>query len=88
MCLYYIFWAPIALLKDISQLLYVPFDTQRFVDSYANAFHNLAKITGVLNGTVQTEQPQESTVRTIGFNLVDSEEASEVHEMDGIVCKR
>lgn len=73
-CLFWIVWAPCAFIKDALQLLFVPFDTQRLVNTYIQTIHNARAIGSVWDPTSdQPEQPQPE-FRKIGFEGIPDPE--------------
>ena len=57
-CLYWLCWAPLALLKDAASLLMVPFDTQRCINTYVQMIRNAQALTGI-GDTPTPQQPQQ-----------------------------
>ena len=74
MPLFYIFYLPVVVIKDLVDVLYAPFDTNRFVNAYVALFGN-AKIASdsILNwkpGEHKEEEPKEE--QSIGFKVYPS----------------
>lgn len=66
LCLYWLIWAPLALLKDVAGLLMVPFDTQRCINTYVQTIRNAQALMGLSEPPTQTQSPQQG-FRQIGF---------------------
>lgn len=65
--LYWLVWAPLALLKDAAGLVAVPFDTQRCINTYVQMIRN-AQAFMHLNEPPNPEQPQpQQGFRQIGY---------------------
>lgn len=77
MPLFYIFYLPVIIIKDLVDVLYAPFDTNRFVNAYVALFGN-AKIASdsILNwkpGEHNTESQKEpNEEQSIGFKVYPS----------------
>ena len=56
--LYWLCWAPLALLKDVAQLVAVPFDTQRCINTYVQMIRNAQALTGI-GEPPAPQQPQQ-----------------------------
>ena len=80
--LFWIVWFPCALFKDAVQLFYVPFDTQRLVNTYIQTIRNAQQL-GDIWGPVPTQQPQQTGFRKIGF---EGKPPEQPHEICGPVC--
>lgn len=64
LCLFWLCWAPLAILKDLVLLLYVPFDSQRLVNCYVAINKNSAAVQSALHPQAQPEPEPE---RHVGF---------------------
>lgn len=92
----YIFWLPITILKDISAVLYTPFDIQRFLTSYQNMFNNLFNLSKVhkklnesKNEPLETSDTKPYEKTSIGFKTfeiddIDINDAEEYYEEEEI----
>lgn len=66
--LFYIVWLPCAIIKDLVQILYIPFHTQRFVNAFVAFNHNAQNIVDYIEPSKPMEPPQPEPQRTqIGF---------------------
>ena len=64
--LYWLVWAPLAMLKDAAGLVAVPFDTQRCINTYIQMIRN-AQALMHLNEPPKSTQPQQQGFRRIGY---------------------
>lgn len=67
LCLFWIIWAPCALFKDAIQLLYVPFDTQRLVNTYIQTIRNSQQLRSIWKPAPPQQPQQQTGLRKIGF---------------------
>lgn len=67
--LYWLVWVPLALIKDVVQILYVPFDSQRCVGSYIQTIKNIHALADMNYRPQPTQQtpPLQQGFRTIGY---------------------
>lgn len=87
LCLFWIAWAPCALIKDAVQLLYIPFDTQRLVNTYIQSIRNAQALGPVWTPVPpQTPEPPKQTGhRVIGFTGRPPEQPGDIN---GPVCTK
>lgn len=69
--LFYICWVPAAIIKDIISILYVPFSTQRLMNSFNGLVYN-SKVAATVwgSGPEQQTQQQPEPKKPVGFRIV------------------
>lgn len=71
MVVVYPFWLVVALLKDVGGLIYVPFDSQRYVNCYSSLFANINNVVNAVDG-IQTQSQEVPEREPMGFKVYPS----------------
>ena len=75
---------PCALLKDAVQLIYVPFDTQRLINTYIQTIRNAQQLGNIWEPIpAPPTQPQQPGVRKIGF---EGKPPTQPGQLSGPIC--
>ena len=83
----WILWIPCAIIKDITLLLFVPFDIQRLYDTIAACRRNLRKGFDFFRNFKSEESNEETKEQnTIGFNVLPSVFPSHDSVATGLGC--
>lgn len=64
--LYWLVWAPIAVLSDLVDVITVPFDTQRCINTYVQMMKNAKALMHINESAPEQPKPQQG-FRTIGY---------------------
>lgn len=64
--LYWLVWAPIAMLRDLVDVITVPFDTQRCINTYVQMVKNAKALRHINESAPEQSNPQQG-VQTIGY---------------------
>ena len=84
--LFYILWLPLAIIKDITALFYIPFDINRVFKTYQQFMNNLYSMTNFHNQLNEYandigKQKGRYKEQNIGFNLKVEEDIEETEEI-------
>lgn len=83
--IFYVLWLPLAIIKDISAIFYIPFDVNRIFKTYQQFMNNLYSMTNFHNQLNEYaddigKQKGRYKEQNIGFNLSLEEETEEIIE--------
>lgn len=67
--LFWLVWMPCAFIKDLAELIYVPFDSQRCVNTYIQTLRNLQTLVSVWTPIPpEPKKEEQQGFRVMGFH--------------------